>query len=114
MPVEQANSSNLPEPDKNAPMATIPADHQPQTPEFLMKMLTDRDTFQREKDAAWAKHYNMGPRGMTSDTKPRFQEIMEWERLDRELSDKIAGLTNEINELRFLIARKPEADLSTS
>ncbi len=114
MPVDQSDRSGvLPGPDQNAPIPPIPEDHKPKTPEFLMKLLSDRDELQREKDAAWAKHYGMTPRGMTADTKPRFQEIIEWERLDEELSGKIAGLTTEINELRILVPRQSSADQSS-
>ncbi len=113
MPVDQSDRSGvLPGPDKNAPIPLIPEDQRPKTPEFLMKMLSDRDDLQRQKDAAWAKHYgNSAP--MTHETKPRFQEIIEWERLDAELSGKIAGLTTEINELRILVPRQSPADQSS-
>ncbi len=113
MPVDQSDRSGvLPTPDQNAPIPPVPEDHKPKTPEFLTKLISERDALQQEKDAAWAKYYGP-PSQMTRETKPNFMERLEWERLDEELSGKIAGLTTEINELRILIPRQSPADQSS-
>ena len=114
MPIDQSDKSGvLPGPDKNAPTPTIPADHQPQTPEYLMKLVSERNELQVERDKLWADRYGMTPRGMTAETKPAFQEIIEYERKSDEIDRKIDGLTTEINNLRWIVTPKTPADLSS-
>ena len=113
MPVDQSERSGvLPTPDQNAPIPPIPEDHKPKTPEYLLKLLSERDSLQMERDKLWAARY--GPTTpMNMETKPKFLEMLEYERKSEEIDQKITGLTTEINELRTLIPRQSPADQSS-
>ncbi len=113
MPVDQSDRSGvLPGEDQNKAPSPIPADHQPQPPEYLMKLLSDRDALEQEKSRIWSVRYGMNASPMTADTKPKFMQIIEWEQQDEEISRKINGLTKEINELRWIATQPTTPDLS--
>ena len=88
----------------------IPEDHAQQTPEFLTKLISELNTLRNEQSALFAKMYPPhAPISHESSHLPPYEVHEEYRRQDREYDYKIAGLKMQIQELKVLIARPPEA-----
>ena len=93
-----ANPGNLPEEEK------------PKTPEFLKHLIEHKDELQAEQSELFAKMYPMNmSSGNNAPTKPPYETMEMYHRMDREFDSKIAALRVQIDQLHVLLAREPEA-----
>ena len=92
----------------------IPDEFKQETPEFLAEMISQMDTLRQEQSELFAKMYPMNmSSGNNAPTKPPYEEMEEYRRLDREYDSKISGLRRQIEQLHVLLARPPMAEPET-
>ena len=86
----------------------VPADHVPQTPEFLQKLIRDLRELENKQSEVFAKLYQspspLGGRPKKS-YEPPYEVKEELRRQDRELDLKIAAVRGQIRELHVLLSR---------
>lgn len=81
----------------------IPEDHAQQTPEFLTKLIVELNRLRQESSELYAKMYPMSVDGPPS--RPPYEELAEYKRLDEELDGKIGAIKAQIDDLRVLLAK---------
>lgn len=88
----------------------IPADHAPQTPEFLMQLIAELNRLRQEQSDLFNEYYPPLKPGQVSKT-PKYLEVEEYRRKTDELDRKISAIKQRIQSLRILLARpEPEPE----
>lgn len=107
---DNENTIVTPAQDNNAPSPPVPADHVPQTPEFLTKLISDLQSLRQEQSELFAKMYPISSVVERSGppAKPPYEQLEEYKRQDRTLDQKIGALKAQIQELHVLLARPSE------
>ena len=104
---DHKNTIVTPAQDNNAPSPPVPADHVPQTPEFLTKLIQELKSLRQEQSELFAKMYPMSSsvERAAPPTKPPYEQLEEYKRQDQILDQKIGALKGQIQELHVLLAR---------
>lgn len=111
-PVEDQNIQTPAAVATGTPNPAIPEDHAQQTPEFLTKLIGELNRLRQESSELYAKMYPMTVDGPPS--RPPYEELAEFKRLDAELDSKIGAVKSQIDDLRVLLAKptKPMLELT--
>lgn len=109
MPCDSQHNTDVePGRDFTTPSPSLPAGHEPQTPEFLTEMIRELNALRQRDSELWADMYPLTKPGQVS-KEPPYEKRERYRRESEEIQKKMASLKVRIQSLSILLVAQPPA-----